>query len=76
MSAKPLTSVKIDIGKKTLKWGKGYAWNPVAFADRPKDPDDPEQAMEGYIIASTDFIRSFDGPLKNCFHNTGAFPRL
>ena len=36
VSAKPLTSVKIDIGKKTLKWGKGYAWNPVAFADRPK----------------------------------------
>jgi hypothetical protein len=63
-SAKPITSVKIDVGKKTLKWGKGYALNPVAFADRPKDPDDPDQAMEGYIVATADFIRSFDGPLK------------
>ena len=74
VSAKPLTSVKIDIGKKTLKWGKGYAWNPVAFADRPKDPDDPEQAMEGYIIASTDFIRSFDGPLKTVSITPVLFP--
>lgn len=73
-SAKPLTSVKIDVGKKTLKWGKGYAWNPVAFTDRPKDPDDPEQAMEGYIVASADFIRSFDGPLKTVSATPVLFP--
>ncbi|MCK9232742.1 MAG: hypothetical protein M0P04_08090 [Syntrophales bacterium] len=63
-SVKPLPSLKIDAGKKTMKWGKGYAWNPVAFLDRPKNPDDPEQAMEGYIVATADVIRSFDGPLK------------
>jgi hypothetical protein len=63
-SLKPSPSLKIDIGKKTLKWGKGYAWNPVAFVDRPKDPDEPELAMEGFIMATTDYIRSFDGPLK------------
>ncbi|MEE9910989.1 MAG: hypothetical protein K4571_04625 [Deltaproteobacteria bacterium] len=63
-SVKPLSNLKFDAGKKTLKWGKGYAWNPAAFADRPKDPDDPEQAMEGYILATADYIRSFDGPLK------------
>lgn len=63
-SAKPSSSLKFDVGKKTMKWGKGYAWNPVAFVDRPKDPDDPEQAMEGYILATADYIRSFDGPLK------------
>ncbi|MDD4355961.1 MAG: hypothetical protein PHN98_01815 [Smithellaceae bacterium] len=74
VSAKPLTSVKIDVGKKTLKWGKGYAWNPVAFADRPKDPDDPEQAMEGYIMASADFIRSFEGPLKTVSITPVLFP--
>ena len=73
-SVKPLTSAKIDVGKKTLKWGKGYAWNPVAFADRPKDPDDPEQAMEGYIVASADFIRSFDGPLKTVSVTPVLFP--
>jgi hypothetical protein len=63
-SVKPLSNLKLDVGKKTMKWGKGYAWNPVAFVDRPKDPDDPEQAMEGYILATADYIRSFEGPLK------------
>ena len=63
-SLKPSSSLKIDAGKKALKWGKGYAWNPVAFVDRPKDPDDPELALEGFIMATTDYIKSFDGPLK------------
>jgi hypothetical protein len=63
-SLKPSPSLKIDVGKKTLKWGKGYAWSPVAFVDRLKDPDDPEQAMEGFIVGTMDYIRSFDGPLK------------
>jgi hypothetical protein len=64
LSLKPSSSLTIDIGKKTLKWGKGYAWNPVAFADRQKDPDDPDLALEGFIIASADYIKSFEGPLK------------
>ena len=63
-SLKPSPSLKIDAGKKTMKWGKGYAWNPAAFVDRPKDPDEPEQAMEGFIVGTMDYIRSFDGPLK------------
>jgi hypothetical protein len=63
-SLKPSSSLKIDAGKKTLKWGKGYAWSPVAFVDRPKDPDEPEQAMEGFIAGTMDYIRSFEGPLK------------
>ena len=64
VSIKPSSSLTIDIGKKTLKWGKGYAWNPVAFVDRPKDPDDPELSLEGFIVASADYIKSFRGPLK------------
>ena len=64
-SLKPSPPLRIDAGKKTLKWGKGYAYNPVAFVDRPKDPDDPEQAMEGFIVGTADYIKSFDGPLKN-----------
>jgi len=63
-SLKPSSSLQIDAGKKTLKWGKGYAWNPAAFVDRSKDPDEPELALEGFIVATTDFIKSFDGPLK------------
>jgi hypothetical protein len=65
LSLKPSSSLTIDTGKKTSKWGKGYAWNPAAFVDRPKDPDDPELALEGYVIASADYIKSFSsGPLQ------------
>ena len=63
-SLKPSGSLKIDVGKKTFKWGKGYAWNPVAFIDRPKDPNDPELALEGYVAAAADYVKSFSGPLK------------
>ncbi len=64
LSVKPAPSLTIDAGKKTLKWGKGYAWNPVAFVDRPKNPDEPDLNFEGFIVASADYIRSFSGPLK------------
>jgi len=74
-SVKPSTSWKFDAGKKTMKWGKGYAWNPVAFIDRPKDPDDPEQAMEGYVLATADYIKSFDdGPLTTFSFTPVLFP--
>ncbi|MFH2119720.1 MAG: hypothetical protein ABIJ25_04910, partial [Pseudomonadota bacterium] len=64
LSLNPSSSWRIDAGKKTFKWGKGYAWNPVAFIDRPKDPDDPEVGMEGVFALSADYTKSFDGPLK------------
>jgi hypothetical protein len=65
VSLKPSAGLIAEFGKKTLNWGKGYAWNPAAFLDRPKNPDDPELAREGYIVASLDFTRSWEGhPLK------------
>lgn len=64
LSVKPSSSLAVDLGKKTFKWGKGYAWNPVAFIDRPKNPDDPDLAMEGFWALSADYIKSFAGPLK------------
>lgn len=64
LSLKPLSSLTIDMGKKTLKWGKGYAWNPVAFVDRPKDPEDTDLSLEGFIVVSADYIKSFDSHLK------------
>jgi len=63
-SVKPSPSFSIDIGKKRLKWGKGYAWSPVAFIDRPKNPNDPELALEGFVVVSLNYIRSFQGKLK------------
>lgn len=64
LSLKPSPSLTLAAGKKNLRWGKGYAWNPVAFFDRPKNPDDPELSLEGFWLASADYVRSFDGPLK------------
>jgi hypothetical protein len=64
LSLKPSHPLTLDSGKKVAKWGKGYAWNPVAFIDRPKDPDEPDLALEGYWVFSADWIRSFSGPLK------------
>jgi len=31
LQAKPNDSFKALAGKRSLRWGKGYAWNPVAF---------------------------------------------
>jgi hypothetical protein len=64
LSFKPGPHMAVEAGKRVTKWGKGYAWNPVSFVDRPKDPEDPEEALEGYYVLAGDFIRSFDGPLQ------------
>lgn len=53
-----------ELGKKAVKWGKGYAWNPVAFLERPKDPSDPELTREGFVMAGGEWIRSGEGELK------------
>jgi hypothetical protein len=54
-----------EAGKKTQRWGKGYAWNPVAFLERPKDPEDPELSREGFVAAAGNWVRSGEGPLQN-----------
>lgn len=63
-SWKPAPGFTLDAGKTVLKWGKGYAWNPTGFVERPKDPNDPELAREGYTVLAADIVRSFDGPLQ------------
>ncbi len=52
-------------GKKSLMWGKGYFFNPVAFLDRKKDPADPTQAREGFILSKYSYNKSFNGYLQN-----------
>ena len=64
LSLKPNAGFTLDAGKIAMKWGKGYAWNPVGFIERPKDPNDPELAREGFTMLAADFIRNFDGPLQ------------
>jgi hypothetical protein len=64
VSVKSAPSLTVDAGKKTLRWGKGYIWNPAAFLDRAKSPEDPALALEGFTVVSADYIRTFDGPLQ------------
>jgi len=64
VSLNPSHSLSINMGKKALKWGKGYAWTPAAFLDKTKDPDDPDLALEGLANLSADYIKSYSGRLK------------
>ncbi|OGK06111.1 MAG: hypothetical protein A2W80_05725 [Candidatus Riflebacteria bacterium GWC2_50_8] len=59
------TSLQAGIGKKTFKWGKGYAWNPVNFGGRQKDLNDIDQAIAGYSMLFTQFTRNLSGYLSN-----------
>ncbi len=61
----PAPQVNASLGKKSYKWGKGYAWNPVGFINRVKDPNNPEDALEGFVAAEAEWIRSFSGNLQN-----------
>jgi hypothetical protein len=63
-SWKPDPGFTLDAGKIAQKWGKGYAWNPVAFVERVKDPNDPELAREGFTMLAADWIRNFEGDLR------------
>lgn len=71
---KATPNLTLDLGKKVFKWGKGYAWNPVGFIDRAKDPNNPEEAMEGYIGAGFDLIKSYGGELQTVALTTVALP--
>lgn len=70
----PSASISLTAGKSSYLWGKGYAWNPVAFVDRPKSLDDPEASREGFVSASAAFVRSFDGPLAAASLTTALIP--
>ena len=53
-------------GKKTVKWGKGYIWNPVSFAGKQKDVDDVDAALEGFYMYNLEWVKAFNkGKIKN-----------
>ncbi len=66
--------LNVQLGKRALRWGKGYAWSPVAFLERAKDPTDPELAREGFVMATGAWVRSFDGPVKALSLTAAAVP--
>ena len=63
-TGEPTLRTNVEVGKRALRWGTGYAFNPTAFLERPKDPVDPDLSREGFIIAGTEYIRSFSGPIQ------------
>lgn len=73
-SYRPSPSLSIDVGKRTMRWGKGYAWNPVAFLDKPKDPEDPELPREGLYTVSADFTKTFEHQLKTVTFTSALIP--
>jgi len=64
LSDTPTNGWQFEIGKKSVKWGKGYAWNPVGFIERAKNPDDPELNREGYVMAMGEYTQTLSGPIK------------
>lgn len=70
----PSSEFHAGVGKKSYKWGKGYAWNPVGFINRIKDPNNPEEAMEGYVTTEAEWIKSFAGDLQNVALTTVLLP--
>ncbi len=56
--------LSIDVGKRVQRWGKGYAWSPVGFIERPKDASDPSASREGFVMTSAQWTKSFSGPVS------------
>ncbi len=73
-SVKPNASYAFSLGKKSYIWGKGYAWNPAGFINRHKDPNNPENAQEGYVTLEGDFIKSFQGSLQTAALTLAVLP--
>jgi hypothetical protein len=61
-SASP--GMTFDVGKRVQRWGKGYAWSPVAMVERPRDANDPAASREGFVMATGEWTRSFSGPVS------------
>ena len=74
VSLQPAPTATFSLGKKSYKWGKGYAWNPVGFLNRRKDPNNPEDALEGYVTFEGDFIKSFQGALQTAAITLAVLP--
>lgn len=64
LSVRPTPNAMLEAGKRAMRWGKGYAWNPIGFVERAKDPNDPNLAREGLWMADGDFIANPGGAVR------------
>ncbi len=74
LSLRPSPNFSLEAGNKVFKWGKGYAWSPVAFVDRPKNPEDPEELRQGFTVFTAAWNQSFVGTLNNAALSATAVP--
>ena len=58
-------NIDLQIGKKSVKWGKGYIWNPVSFVGRQKDINDVDAGLEGFWLMKLDYVKSLSGIIQN-----------
>ncbi len=58
-------NIDLQIGKKSVKWGKGYIWNPVSFVGRQKDINDVDAGLEGFWLMKFDYVKSLSGIIQN-----------
>ncbi|MEA1986835.1 MAG: hypothetical protein U9N76_05045 [Candidatus Marinimicrobia bacterium] len=58
-------NIDFQIGKKSVKWGKGYIWNPVSFVGRQKDINDVDIGLEGFWMLKFDYVKSITGFIQN-----------
>jgi hypothetical protein len=50
----------LSVGKKLIRWGTGYAYNPSGFADPPKDASDPGDRLDqtrGVELIQANYVR-------------------
>jgi len=59
------TNFDFQIGKKSVKWGKGYIWNPVSFGGRQKDLNDVDAGLEGFWMLKFNYVKSLSGIIDN-----------
>jgi hypothetical protein len=64
VALEPATGIRLEAGKRAQRWGKGYAFSPVGFVERVKDPNDPTLSREGFVMLGGSVTRSYDGPLQ------------
>ncbi|MFC2076275.1 hypothetical protein ACFLT7_04250 [candidate division KSB1 bacterium] len=73
-SIKPKPGLSFEAGKRVVRWGTGYVFNPVGFIQRQKDPENPEEALEGFSVLTADWIKSLNGPVRTLSLTTVVLP--
>lgn len=63
----PSFSLTFNIGKKSIYYGKGYAFNPIGILNPEKDPDNPEEEGLGKNSLSMEYTKSFNYKYLNTY---------